>query len=615
MRIKDYFRQTSILRFITPALLLMVLPAFVAFFMSWSSVMRSSGEGAAINLAGSLRKQTYLIVAIHLSPPAPVPVSRPFLQQVIDDFEQRLYNPILLSNLPSAPEDPVHLAYTKMENSWRTDIKKDLSQLSTTYDGKLLPKAMQFVTLIDHYVAAIEDKHEARLLWLGRIQWISFGGMICVLLLTLKWLSRSVTRPLIAMAQAATKIRQGDLNVRAPEKGAGEIIQLGQAINHMVSELAQGLAELESRVTEKTKALSQNQRSLEFLYRIKQILSDQEPDQATFDQVLHDLGSVIELEHAAICITETEQAPLAFRFAIMPIKDSKHCDQNNCQNCTDGADQAPQASNRPIFQLSDGRKNYGIMPIQLKAEQVLADWQLQLLEAVARQIGTALANAKRKQESHRLALHEERSVIARELHDSLAQSLSYLKIQVVRLQTQFPEAERSPTAQAALSELREGLSGAYRQLRELLNTFRLQMHERGLAAALEQTVQEFTERLGYAVILTNRLLGVELSAHEEIHILQIIREALANIEHHAAAQNAWIGLTWAEQRILVTIEDNGCGISQHPDKKQHYGLSIMRDRARSLNGQFSVQRREPNGTLVSLRFTPITPFAPQGTPS
>ncbi|MDW5416617.1 histidine kinase [Iodobacter sp. CM08] len=615
MRIKDYFRQTSILRFITHALLLMVLPAFVAFFMSWSSVIRSSGEGAVINLAGSLRKQTYLIVATHLSPPAPVPGSRPYLQQVIDDFEQRLYHPILLSNLPSEQADPVRVAYNKMEMSWRTEIKHDLSQLNTTYDGQLLPKAMQFVTLIDHYVAAIEDKHEARLLWLGRIQWISLGVMICVLLLTLKWLSRSVTRPLIAMAQAATQIRQGDLNIRAPEEGAGEITQLGQAINHMVSELAEGIAELESRVTKKTKALSQNQRSLEFLYRMKQILSDQEPDQATFDQVLNDLGSVIELEHAAICITETEQAPLAFRFAIMPNKDIEHCNQNSCQDCTEAVNQPPQTINRPVFQLSDGRKNYGIMPIQLKPEQVLADWQLQLLEAVARQIGTALANAKRKQESHRLALHEERSVIARELHDSLAQSLSYLKIQVVRLQKQFPEAERSPTAQAALSELREGLNGAYRQLRELLNTFRLQMHERGLAAALEQTAQEFTERIGHPILLKNHLMGVELSAHEEIHILQIIREALANIEHHAAAQHAWIGLTWEEHRILVTIEDDGCGISQHPDKKQHYGLSIMRDRAHSLNGQFNLQRREPSGTLVSLRFTPVTPFAPQGATS
>lgn len=72
---------------------------------------------------------------------------------------------------------------------------------------------------------------------------------------------------------------------------------------------------------------------------------------------------------------------------------------------------------------------------------------------------------------------------------------------MVRLQNQFPEADRSDTASAALKELREGLNDAYRQLRELLNTFRLQMHERGLAAALEQTVQEFSERAAHPVIL------------------------------------------------------------------------------------------------------------------
>ncbi|MCX7205498.1 MAG: histidine kinase [Proteobacteria bacterium] len=609
MRIGDYFRQASILQFITRALLLMVLPAFLAFFMSWSTVVRSTGEGAAINLAGSLRKQVYLIVATHESPPAPVPGSRPLLQEVIDEFEQRLYHPTLLNNLPNQADDPVRVSYNRMEMTWRTDVKNELSQLNSEHDGSLLPKAIRFVSLIDTYVAAIEAKHETRLLWLGRIQWIALGIMLLVLLGTLRWLSLRVTQPLIAMAHAASKIRNGDLNVRAPEQGAGEITQLGQAINHMVAELARGIAELESRVSEKTKALSQNQHSLELLYRIKQRLSDQEPDQTTFDQVLSDLGSVIELEHAAICITETEQAPLAFRFAMMPNRPSEHCNQKACASCSDATNTPAQSTDYPVFQLSDGRKNYGIMPIQLKPAQKLADWQQQLLEAVARQIGTALANAKRTQSLHRLALHEERSVIARELHDSLAQSLSYLKIQVLRLQNELPESARSDTAQAVLTELRQGLNDAYRQLRELLNTFRLQMHERGLAEALEQTVSEFAERAAHPVILENHLMGVELSAHEEIHILQIVREALANIERHAHAQHAWVTLVWQKSTILVTVQDDGCGIDDHPDKKQHYGLGIMRDRANSLQGQLSITRQQPNGTLISLQFTPKTPFS------
>ncbi len=609
MRVMNYFQQTSIVRFITQALLLMVLPAFLALILSWSMVVHTTGEGAAINMAGSLRKQTFLIVATHLSPPPPVPGSRPMLHQVIDEFEQRLYSPTLQKNLPDDLSDPVRIAYNQMEMAWRTEMKELFAPINAAPDGSLLPKAIQFATLIDAYVAAIESRHETRLQWLGKIQWIAMGGMSLVFALTLLWLTRRVTRPLSAMAKAAEKVQQGNLQVSIPANGAGEITQLGQAFNHMVAELALGIEVLEARVAEKTQALTQNQRSLELLYRTKQRLSDQEPNQATFNQVLADVGDVIELEHAAICITETEQAPLAFRLAMMPNKLSEPCARTDCATCTDAADIAPQQSDSPVFQLSDGRRVYGIMPIQLKAQQVLLDWQQQLLEAVARQIGTALANSKRKQEQHRLALHDERSVIARELHDSLAQSLSYLKIQVVRLQNQFPEAQRSDTANAALFELREGLNGAYRQLRELLNTFRLQMNERGLAAALEQTVQEFAERAEHQVILDNRLMGVELAAHEEIHILQIVREALVNIERHAAAQHAWISLAWEGIRVVVKITDDGCGIADNPHKKQHYGLGIMHDRAVSLNGDLQLLRHEPSGTVVQLSFIPSTPFA------
>lgn len=609
MRVVNYFKQASILRFITQALLWMVLPALLALFLSWGMVVNSTGEGTAINVAGSLRKQTFLIVATHLSPPAPVPGSRPMLHQVLNEFEQRLYGDALLSNLPDDVNDPVRVAYNRIDLAWRTEMKDLFAPINVAPDGTLLPRAIEFVALIDAYVAAIEARHEARLAWLGRIQWIAFAAMLLVFGFTLVWLSRRVTQPLTQMALAAEKVQHGDLAVRAPEDGAGEITQLGQAFNHMVAELASGIESLEARVAEKTLALTQNQRSLELLYRTKQRLSDQEPNQATFDQVLADVGAVIELEHAAICLTETEQAPLAFRLAVMPNGLTEPCRRTDCSNCAENSELPPVDTASPVFKLSDGERVHGIMPIQLKTQQALLAWQQQLLEAIARQIGTALANSKRKQEQHRLALHEERSVIARELHDSLAQSLSYLKIQVVRLQNQFPESDRSETANAALSELREGLNGAYRQLRELLNTFRLQMNERGLAAALEQTVQEFSERAEYQVILDNRLMGVELAAQEEIHILQIVREALVNVERHAAAQHAWIRLAWDGARVVVSITDDGCGLDDNPHKKHHYGLGIMRDRANSLNGDLQFLSHQPSGTVIQLSFIPTTLFS------
>jgi two-component system nitrate/nitrite sensor histidine kinase NarX len=249
------------------------------------------------------------------------------------------------------------------------------------------------------------------------------------------------------------------------------------------------------------------------------------------------------------------------------------------------------------------------MPLALPPGQRLEPWQLKLVEAVGRHIGTALATARRAEERHRLALFEERSVIARELHDSLAQSLSYLKIQVARLQAQLARDGNVSGAEGIVEELKTGLANAYRQLRELLTTFRLRIEGRGLGPALEDTVGEFSRRSGLDIRLDNRLAGVELASNEEIHVLQVIREALSNVEHHAQARHVDISLErHGGNAVRVRIEDDGRGIGEATARTHHYGLAIMRDRASSLGGTLAVARRETAGTRVELEFTAATPF-------
>jgi two-component system nitrate/nitrite sensor histidine kinase NarX len=135
------------------------------------------------------------------------------------------------------------------------------------------------------------------------------------------------------------------------------------------------------------------------------------------------------------------------------------------------------------------------------------------------------------------------------------------------------------------------------------------MDGRGLAAALEDTVQEFERRSGIEISLRNRLVGVELASNEEIHVLQIIREALSNVEHHAKARQAEISLEHVgDKRVRVRVEDDGVGIAQLESGLHHYGLVIMRDRAAGLNGDLRVGRRDVGGTRVELEFRPATPF-------
>jgi two-component system nitrate/nitrite sensor histidine kinase NarX len=254
--------------------------------------------------------------------------------------------------------------------------------------------------------------------------------------------------------------------------------------------------------------------------------------------------------------------------------------------------------------VKDEENHYGVLLIRHQKGNDLQAWQTQVLETLGKHIGISIGVARRVTQRRRLALLDERSVIARELHDSLAQSLSYLKIQVTRL---FMLKENNNTNQIddVMTELKEGLEAAYRQLRELLTTFRLQMDGRGLGPALEETVDEFNTRGEVRFVLHNQLKGVTLSVNEEIHLLQIAREALANVLHHSGASMAELSMQSLDDgSILLTVDDNGIGIPSKAERMNHYGLAIMHERANSLHADLAIQARSEGGTRVSLRFKP-----------
>ncbi len=163
----------------------------------------------------------------------------------------------------------------------------------------------------------------------------------------------------------------------------------------------------------------------------------------------------------------------------------------------------------------------------------------ELIQALANLIGTSLSLERQREQDNRLLLLDERTTIARELHDSLAQALSYMKLQVSRLQTLIRRGESSEVLLEVSDELREGLNSAYRQLRELLTTFRLQIQDGGIEQALDDTAREFAERGNLRVLLHSEPLAFTLSATEQIHLLQIAREALSNCARHAQAGQAW----------------------------------------------------------------------------
>ena len=285
------------------------------------------------------------------------------------------------------------------------------------------------------------------------------------------------------------------------------------------------------------------------------------------------------------------------------------CKQTNCSEClhsqTLNLRHIGKHGEKQILSipLHDMDRKYGVLQMEIPENKTLEEWQTQLLEALSRHIGIAIGTAQRAEQSRRLSLLEERGVIARELHDSLAQSLSYMKIQVSRLQAVMAQQNLAEDANAILTELREGLNGAYRELRELLTTFRLKIEGNGLVPTLEKTVSEFAARGNIPISIETQLSGCQLSANEEIHIMQIVREALANVVHHSGAAHASVSIEHsADDTITVVIDDNGVGIGSRLSETHHYGMSIMQERARSLGGTFQVQTRSEGGTRITFRF-------------
>lgn len=597
---------------------MVVILALVSIAASAIFSERSSGKAQAINLAGSLRMQAYVVATRMLEERAGAGHG---LAPAMQEFERRLAQPALMADLSSDAQDPQREALRRIAATWQAETAPALRAAVAAHQSAAAALAHidAIVAQVDELVRTIaqETEREVRLLRLVAV--LALAAILMVMAITAFLMHFQVYLPITDLLRCARAVRSGDLSARAGHVEDDELGQLGAAFNTMVAELSQTYAGLEARVEEKTQALAHSNQSLELLYGIARKLAVQEVHGETLREVLVEVARVVDLPAAAICACDQDGQqglPLAELAGKEGGEVLEACRQGRCRECIgDGRVHvrevdAVRGARIVTIPLVDGGRHYGMMPLALPAGRELAPWQWQLLEAVGSQIGAALATARRHEERHRLALFEERSVMARELHDSLAQSLSYLKIQVARLQSMLAGSGSAPAASGigeVVAELKSGLSSAYRQLRELLTTFRLRMDGRGLAVALEDTLQEFSRRSALQLTLSNPLLGIELDANEEIHVLQVIREALSNVEHHAQAKTAQVSLEHLpEGGIRVRIEDDGLGLRQASAPAHHYGLAIMRDRAESLGGTLQVETRARGGTRVELRFAPAT---------
>lgn len=593
------------------ALLMILLGMLGLAGMTISSWMAQSiqGNAHAINKAGSLRMQSYRLLSM-------VPLNDrdlPYLVALEQDKTSRDLQQAL-------KREGLTNQYLQIERYWQETLKPQL--LQAQHPDEVAARVADFVHQLDALVLAIDHKTEQRLLLVMLIQLVFIILTLGLLLATIYYLRRRLLRPWLQLISMANAIGRGDFSKRYTlSNQRDEMGMLGTALNRMSQELSLIYSDLEQRVAQKTTDLQQKNQVLAFLYHSSRQLHTHQPLSERLVPVIDQLQALTPLENVQICLYGNH----LYRAHLTDNMDGEYLPPQNsptrsavpAQSSTPTQSSAPtqltissgfsgvtQATSRESlsWSLSDKLGQYGLLLAKLPTDKPLNSDQQQLVNMLVEQLTSTLALESQARHQQQLLLMEERSSIARELHDSIAQSLSCLKIQVSCLQMQTPDLPAP--SQLLVQQMRDELNIAYRQLRELLTTFRLKLNAATLQAALQTLVNEFSERANVPMTLDFNLASDTVPDYQAIHMVNIAREALNNIYKHARASKAEVKVVADQGDVVMSIIDNGCGIGQANERPNHYGLMIMQDRATSLNGQCDIRQREEGGTEVRVRFSP-----------
>lgn len=606
----------SVLLMLVLPFVLVALVSLVGIGASVAVVETVQGSGSAINVAGSLRRLVQRAGSIAVASALDGRIGDAELAAAVEAFEERLDDDALRGQLDRARGSLFSSIYRDVEADWRTRMRPQLLGARSESGGgapdaehyrELLAEVDAFAARIDTLVSVLEHDAEAGIERLRATLGVAMALVTTCMLGALYALRRRVFVPLRDLRASAARVAQGDDAARSTNVGADELGQVAAAFNAMADRLSNANRELERRVDEKTADLTRSNRSLELLYHVISRLYHAPASSETYASTLKDLEQLLGLDGSFVCMLPKHGGPGETLLSTIGECSMRQTSGEACRNCP--GRESPWSYRREpgrdvlLVPLRDAEHLYGMMQLALPTGARLQEWQHTLVEAVSRHMGVALGISHQSERKRLLALQEERSIIARELHDSLAQSLTYMKIQASLLSPALTTTDQREDALAILGDLREGINAAYRQLRELLSTFRLRI-EGDFAGLLGSTVEEYAGRSGVPIDLEIRLSGCHLNPNQEIHVLHIVREALSNATRHAQASRIRVELlSEPGGEIRVVVEDDGKGIPPQPVvEPHHYGLTIMGERARGLGGTLEVGQRDGGGARIVVRF-------------
>ncbi|MDR3453772.1 MAG: type IV pili methyl-accepting chemotaxis transducer N-terminal domain-containing protein [Rhodoferax sp.] len=627
---KQWGLGTKLVLLGTPFLLMALLLISSTLWVSW----QLDGGAAAVNEAGRMRMQAYAM-ALSVSTADAQALSRQAAE-----FGDSLK--LLRSGDPERPllvpwDETVQSRFAVIEREWAV-FRNHWVLTRPDSVADLGADTMVFTSHIDALVAGIEA-HMSRwttLLHLLQLAMMALAVVSTTLLLYCGYLY--VLEPVEQLKKAIERIQGGDFHARVEKVTSDEFGTLAEGFNGMAQHLQTMYRTLESKVAEKTAQLQEKSARLESLYQVNMLVTQAD----SLDELAKGFAQSIQrIAHAdGVALRWSSHANERYLMLaaqglpayMLEAEQCIHAGDCHCGTPTHlpGLRIIPiqgEPRTTPLHCAKAGFETVINIPIRLHervmgevdlffhARIALSTGERSLLEALTSHLASAMENLRLDSLEKEAAVSQERHLLARELHDSIAQSLAFLKIQVQLMRDAVRSLDRRQMEQV-LDEIDTGVRESYGDVRELLLHFRTRTNTEDIEPALATTLQKFEHQSGLKTTLQMTGYGVSLPPDLQIQVLHIVQEALSNVRKHARASQVWLDVQQQpEWRFEVRDDGIGFDVDGSPFDDTHVGLRIMAERAARIGARLEVLSTRGRGTSMVLTLPPLPSTLPALAPA
>lgn len=454
-----------------------------------------------------------------------------------------------------------------------------------------------------------------------RFTQVALGGLSILSVIVVMWfLFASVLRPLNQLQAGIERLKASDWKTRVHAEGTLEFSEISAGFNALASHLDDVYTNLENIVEEKTASLAEKNAHLTALYGLTSFLGEQHSLEEMLESFTARVLTLAEAPALQVCFWDEHRS----RFENILQKGLSEEFSKGCEKISEDFCQKIFASPYPIrtgvsrsdvkteieanfftqkviYHIRYRQKNIGVFVLFYR-DNVRENRALDmLLENLGRHLGAAIENMRLAALDQQMAVAQERNILAQNLHDSIAQTLSFVNLQVQMLDGALKDKNQEQIDDG-LKQIKAGVQECYDDVRELLLNFRTRVYKEELEELVQSVLLRFERQTHVKTHLSIKNEGKELTSAQKLQVIFILQEALSNVRKHARAQTVMVNIRNTEQ-FEMTVMDDGIGIDPkvlEERKQSHVGLSIMRERAQKVKARIEIESELDQGTTVRL---------------